>query len=916
MAAVITASEVNRIIGQTQLDQVMDQVTVPSHKWFSLQDNVLDGSYFLVDQAGAEQIGWWGSALSDAGGTLASPPVLTITETRSIQSLQVVGDSLLNEYPVDFTVKLYNGAVLLHTETVVGNSNVIWNKNLGTVYDVTKIDITVSKVNKASRVVKITDAFSPFDIYRSDTLAPILFETSLASLGIVSIDDIKIASSFNELGSLSVQLTSADSILSTLYETGIFTLYELWSDDALLPKTTDISMPVVVSFTRPDSILTKLAESKAITASFTRPDMLLIKESIEDDLITASFDSDDELKVKLNESIVMTNVHTRMNETFRQTYAKVEITYTDPFLDNTIDIIASNTAYNTDASELANGIEVPAYKWFSLTDNKLDGSYGVIDGSKKYSVGWWSAVLSDSLGNFAAYPTVIVTFEPRALFTLKVAGDSKLNNYPVNFEIKCYDNTDTLVHTETVTNNSSVIWTKSIETLLNVTKLVLTISKINKAYDTVKLTEFFTAIVETYYNNVIVDLSLLEELEYPNGSISLGSVSANEIDISLDNSDGRFNLGDTQSPLYNLIKRNRRVRAWLGVEIVPDEIEWYPLGVFWTVGWDIPDSSLEAHTTARDRLELLRLSDFTTSLVYENYSLYQLFEVVLDDAGLLPSDYVLDTSLQSIIIPYAWFDRMSHREALQRLAQCAYIQVFCDRYGKIVVGPIDTSTQVYFNFDNDTNIYSKSYPITASEVTNYVEVSTSAWFEKPLQDILTVNETIDIAAGETVELTYSFTNVPSKNVQSPILTGASDLDVSMTAYAWGMILTLTNNNATSRTITSIVVQGQPLEAANKSFVVAKDDILIRDNGKQRVSVEHDFIQTNQYAQLLATTLLDAYKQSIYDVSIQSRGNIGLFLGQKVQVNDSKMNTNYQYITQRQTINWNGSLNATVDGKKI
>ena len=132
---------------------------------------------------------------------------------------------------------------------------------------------------------------------------------------------------------------------------------------------------------------------------------------------------------------------------------------------------------------------------------------------------------------------------------------------------------------------------------------------------------------------------------------------------------------------------------------------------------------MEAHTTARDRLELLRLSDFTTSLVYENYSLYQLFQIVLDDAGLLPSDYVLDASLNSIVIPYAWFDRMSHREALQRLAQCAYIQVYCDRYGKVVVGPIDTSPQVYFNFDNDTNIYSKSYPITASEITNYVEVT-------------------------------------------------------------------------------------------------------------------------------------------------------------------------------------------------
>lgn len=833
MPAIVTASEVNRVIGTTQLNQVMDEVNTPGHKWFSLHDNVLDGSYHLFDSASALQVGWWGSTLSDVGGVFASPPVLTITETRSIQSLQVVGDSLLNDYPVDFTVKLYNGTTLLHTETVTGNEAVVWKKNLSATFDVTKIEITVSKVNKASRVAKIVDAFSPFEIIRTDTLKPNLTEVSLVPLGINSTDAIKIAGSLNENDTLTIQLTRTDN-----------------------------------------------------------------------------------LKVKLQENIEMTNVHTRMNETFRQTYAKVEITYTDPFLDNTINITDNGAAYNTSSEELIDNIEVPAHKWLSLSDNKLDGTYSAIGGTKEYSVGWWSAALSDGSGNFAVKPMVTVTFAPRALYTLKVVGDAALNNYPVDFEIKCYDHTNTVVHTETVIGNSDIKWFKNINTLLGITKLELTISKINKSNDTAKLTEFFTAIVETYYNDGIVDLSLLEELAYPSDSIALGSVSANEIDISLDNSDGKFNLGNTQSPLYNLIKRNRRVRAWLGVEIIPETIEWYPLGVFWTVGWDVPDNSLEAHTTARDRLELLRLSNFTTSLVYENYSLYQLFQIVLDDAGLLPSDYVLDASLNSIVIPYAWFDRMSHREALQRLAQCAYIQVYCDRYGKVVVGPIDTSPQVYFNFDNDTNIYSKSYPITASEITNYVEVTIGNVVVKPMQEMLNVSENLTLAAGQSTTLVYSFNSVPAKNIQEPVLTGATDLTIDMIPYAWGIELTLTNNNASSRTVTGIVVQGEPLEIANQSYVVAKDDVLIRDNGKQSVTISHDFIQDSYYAQTLASTLLDAYKQSMYDVSIQARGNMGLFLGHKIQVNDSKMNTNYQYITQRQTINWNGSLSATVDGKKI
>lgn len=829
----ITASEINRIIQTKQLNQVLDQVTSAGHKWFSLQDNVLDGSYKLFDANSDMQIGWWGTSLSDAYGSFASPPTLTIEEARSVHFLQVAGDSLLGEYPVDFTVKLYNGTSLLHTETVVGNTNVIYRKDLGAAYDVTSIELSVSKVNKSSRVVKIVDVFSPFEINRADSLLLGFTDFSYMASGVF--------------------VSSADTVNIKI----------------------DRQIHASVNLSRSDSVMAKLLEDK-----------------------------------------LLTNVHSRMNETYRQTFAKVEVTYSDPFLDETISISANSTAYNTSPAELADGFEKPSYKWFSLTDNKLDGTSKLIDDSRRHSVGWWSSVLSDANGYFNEEPIVTVTFAPRAMFSLKVSGDEKLNNYPTDFSIKLYDTNDVVLKQVDITGNDKVLWTQNIETITDVVKLELVIHRINKPYDTAKITEFFTAIVETYYSDRIVDISLLEELEYPSGSVSLGCVSANEIDIALDNSDGKFNLGDTVSPLHGLIKRNRRVRAWLGVEIIPGEVEWYPLGVFWTVGWDMPDQSLEIYTTARDRLELLRFSDFTTSEVYENYSLYQLFDIIFTDAGLMPQDYIIDTALMDLIIPYAWFDRMTHREAIQRLAECAYIQVYCDRNGKIRVERILATNNLIFSFDNDTNIYSKSYPIAASEVTNYVEVSSNAVTVKPMEEVLKVEESISIPAGTSLKASYSFSSVPVKNVQPPVITGGQDLNVSTQIFAWGIEITFENTTSSTITVDSLVVHGQPLELNSKTFVIAKDDALIKDNGKLRVSVEHDFIQSVAYANVLASTLLEAYKQSLYDVSIQARGNIGLYLGQKIQVNDSRMNTNYQYITQRQTINWNGALSATVDGKKI
>ena len=665
-----------------------------------------------------------------------------------------------------------------------------------------------------------------------------------------------------------------------------------------------------------DFIAVKTTDNKNLEISLTGTESLMISKDIENDILSASFSSSDGVQLKLNESMELTNVHSRMNDSCRQIHAKVEVTYTDPFLDDTIDIQANSTAYNTDPTEVADSSEVPAYKWFSLSDNTLDGSYGLIDSSKEYSTGWWSSTLSNATGGFTTAPTLTVQFEPRALYSLKVTGDSKLNNYPVDFTINCYGTDDLLLDTYSVTGNTEVAWNQNIETLLDVTKLELKITKINRAYDTAKITEFFTAIVETYYNEDLIDLSLLEELEYPSGSMALGSISANELDITFDNSSGRFNPTNSYSSLHNLLKRNRRIRAWLGTEVVVGDIEWHPLGTFWTLGWEVPDGTMEARTTARDRLEILRRTDFTVSQVYEDYNLYQLFEIILQDADLTSVQYHIDSSLSSIVIPYAWFDRMTHRDALQRLASCAYIQVYCDRDGIIRIEQIDTSTLAYFTFDDDLNIYNKTYPTNSVEVTNHVEVSAQNITVKEVQEVLNVDETFEIAAGETLERIYSFNHVPVKNVQTPAISGTAALDVVAESYAWGIKLTITNNNGTACTVSNITAQGQPLELSSKTIATAKDDISIRDNGRLQANVEHDFIQSLSYAQGLAETLLESYSGSSQDVSINSRGNIGLYLGHKIQVNDERMNTHYDYITQRQAISWNGALNAVIDGKKV
>ena len=138
--------------------------------------------------------------------------------------------------------------------------------------------------------------------------------------------------------------------------------------------------------------------------------------------------------------------------------------------------------------------------------------------------------------------------------------------YPVDFTIKLYDATNTLQHTETVTGNALNTWTTTVSEM-GITKQVLTITKWSAASRQVKIMEFFTSIQEIYYGDDIFAINLLEEREVSNGSLPVGNISSNEIDLKLYNKNGVFDAGNTASSLYGAVKANRKIKPYIGAEI-------------------------------------------------------------------------------------------------------------------------------------------------------------------------------------------------------------------------------------------------------------------------------------------------------------------------------------------------------------
>lgn len=270
--------------------------------------------------------------------------------------------------------------------------------------------------------------------------------------------------------------------------------------------------------------------------------------------------------------LVSQDFHDKMRADKRRVFVKCQIDYTDPFLDESIDIATSEAARFSYPRQTADNITEPYAKYASLDGScKADGTCYPAPGPDEMrfrQMGWWGEQLAGTGGAFTApYPALTVEFSSRPIDSLKVVGDSKREEWPVDFSITLYDESDTVLHTEPVTGNNEIAWSKLLGTMITgVTKMTLEITRWSHAGRQVKILEFFSSLAEVYEGDDIISVRLLEEREFGQESLPIGNISSNEVEIRLLNEDGKFDVDNINSPLHGLLRANRRIQVWLGTE--------------------------------------------------------------------------------------------------------------------------------------------------------------------------------------------------------------------------------------------------------------------------------------------------------------------------------------------------------------
>lgn len=263
----------------------------------------------------------------------------------------------------------------------------------------------------------------------------------------------------------------------------------------------------------------------------------------------------------------------KMKSDRRQVLARVEVDYTDPFLDQSLEIEANEQANVSYPQQTADSVDQTTRKYACLdgTWDLTSGEYHLAPSENQLTqqqFGWWGAQFCDQNGYFTQpYPTLTVRHLPRPIRQFKVIGDSARGEYPVDFTIRLYAQDGTLLKTESITGNTQIIWQKDLEPqVLDVAKQELIITRWSRPGTCAKIIEFFTSIREVYETGDLMSIQLLEEREANQGSLPVGNISANEIRLALNNESKKFDVDNEDSPLKNLLKPNRRIRVWLGTD--------------------------------------------------------------------------------------------------------------------------------------------------------------------------------------------------------------------------------------------------------------------------------------------------------------------------------------------------------------
>lgn len=413
--------------------------------------------------------------------------------------------------------------------------------------------------------------------------------------------------------------------------------------------------------------------------------------------------------------------------------------------------------------------------------------------------------------------------------------------------------------------------------------------------------------------HTMTSFEILEEAKADSSS-PLGSISSNELVVSLVNINDMFNPNNTESIYYGKLLPLVKIKPYVGIYTYNEThkdgyILWESLGTYYTGDWLPTYSSLDVNLTCYDRFYFeggLSLIGFkgVTKTTLEIY-LNSMFNYLGID---LP---VIDEALRSVNIDVAGFVGDTFAETLAEIAKATGCFIYIDRYNKYVFKVPFVTTDFHHIVSDSKQILNISAPV------KYLDAYSSV--------ILGINKPKLVA---DVEL-FSESNVNSVDEyfkQHVKLTDGHAVDATISV--------VDKENLPVEGITASVELVDPYRAnihvignltdASIKIVGSKYDPSVYELnyinntmytmvGENVINLSSDLLQDEAHAKSYLFQLYNQLCNPRQRMTVTLRGIPSIILSEKAHVIDTASKIDEKMFVYRNMIRYDGGLEHTIEG---
>ncbi len=207
-------------------------------------------------------------------------------------------------------------------------------------------------------------------------------------------------------------------------------------------------------------------------------------------------------------------------------------------------------------------------------------------------------------------------------------------------------------------------------------ELIIHVTKLSRPYYRFRLNNIKLGLMLRFDSDRIMSMSYKEQLH-----LISGGMYTSDLSVTIDNQDGEYDIENPSSEV-NFLEQAQRMDVSLSLPLPSGHTEKIRVGTMFLSDWSAKLRT--ANFTATDRFNLMNGIYDKDVFHPEGITLYSLAIDVLQDADIPEDEYMLDVYLRTIKV-YNPMPALTHKEALQLIANAGRCILKQDRYGRILM---------------------------------------------------------------------------------------------------------------------------------------------------------------------------------------------------------------------------------------